>query len=136
MEGDRLPHVFLRSSASATGLYATREVRRVCSESCARLLNDYEVLILDNLTGLYRTLLEEVLSQPSKSGKRLYEDHPNMGDYGVVSERMRHILSGLKARYLEKRQTVIAVTHVKCDTNTDGVKVAGYPTYRDRSPPT
>jgi len=81
------------------------------------ILDQFPVLIADNLTGVYRLLLEDSM----RVGGRI---SPEIQDYGLTAERLRWICSQLRLR--RKKQHVIAICHpmVEKDAVTDSV-VAG-----------
>lgn len=94
------------------------------------IFDSFDVVILDNLTGMYRVVLEEIVKYVplgGKDSKRPSPEAPILRDYGMASERLRYILSGLKDLGKRKQKTVIAITHVRCDTDKEGNKIAGYP---------
>lgn len=81
------------------------------------ILDQYPVLSADNLTGVYRLLLEDAM----KTAGRMT---PEIQDYGLTAERLRWVCSQLRER--RAKQHVIAVAHrmVEKDSITDAV-IAG-----------
>lgn len=98
-------------------------------------LLEADVPILDNLTGLYRTLLEEAIKIPTQGDreKRISPEIPILRDYGLASERLRWCCTNF-AGLAAQGKRCIAVCHTRVEKNEDGNIILGYPSVPGQIP--
>lgn len=79
------------------------------------ILDQFQVLVADNLTGVYRLILEEIMKNAGRVSAEIQ-------DYGLCAERLRWICSQLRQR--RDKQHVIAVCHtmIEKDSVTESIQ--------------
>ena len=102
-----------------------------------KLIDEHEVIIFDNLTGLYRFLLDDVVASiplSSKESKRPAPGIPILRDYGLASERLRNCVNQMVNLSRSKQKSVIAICHVRFEKNDQGANIKGYPSVPGQVP--
>ncbi len=78
------------------------------------LLDKYDTVVWDNLTGTARTLLMDAMKViPNEKAGRTTPDTPGLRDYALAAERLRALCAMFKQR--KQRQHIIAIMHERID---------------------
>lgn len=98
------------------------------------LLDNYDNLVLDNLTGLSRILVLDVIKTLPTQGRdvRPAPDLPILRDYGLASERLRAACSAHKDR--KTKQNIIAIVHEKVEKDENTGALYGGPSVPGQVP--
>lgn len=100
------------------------------------LIEEHDVVILDNTTQLYRTILEDIIQNiPIKSGEgnRPLAGVPILRDYNFASERLRICARNLVKKVGVKRH-VICVGHPQVEKDEDTGTLIGGPALPGKVP--
>ena len=93
------------------------------------LLDQYDVLVMDNITGVARTLLMDAVTFiPADKAGRVSPESPGLRDYALASERLKSLMAAFKER--RSKQHVIAIGHERIDKDD----VTGAQTYGPAAP--
>jgi hypothetical protein len=92
-------------------------------------LKNYQVLILDNVTGLSRELVLGCM-RDYPSGH--IGQNPNKGDYGLAAERLRLMLTAFAA--MSKTHHVIGIAHERLEKDEDSGRLIGNPSVPGQVP--
>lgn len=93
-----------------------------------------DVIILDNLTGLYRELTEDVAQNlPLKGESRPSPEMIIMRDYGLSAERLRYTLGKIMDHFAPTKH-IIAIAHTKVEKDKEGSVISGGPSLPGQVP--
>lgn len=90
-------------------------------------LMEYDTIILDNVSGLYRiALVDDVVK--TAGIKHAFDGFPGMQDYGLASERLRWVAAKLAGpQGLRKTHHIVAIAHTQLVKDEDTGRVEGGP---------
>src|SRR6185295_16835144 len=93
------------------------------------LIDWADTVILDNLTGMYREITEDVAQNLPMKGNEGYRPSPEviiLRDYGLSAERVRYVL-GKVLDNLAPTKHLIAICHTKLNKDKEGAVISGNP---------
>jgi hypothetical protein len=93
------------------------------------LIEECDVFIMDNLTGLYRETTEDVaknVALKSGEGARPSPELVILRDYGLAAERLRYVM-GKVMDNIKPTKHIIAIAHTKLNKDKEGAVISGNP---------